>query len=104
MEDKYQIEIIEWCNYQIKVMYAYDPMRMAEYYDEPMSHIQIVTIEPERAALPITDTGYKSHFIPESNIAKYGSAKDYVLAWLNEAATSPAWIKAEEERRQYSLF
>lgn len=31
-------------------------------------HIEVSTIEPERAPLPITETGYRSHFLHASTL------------------------------------
>lgn len=54
--------------------------------------------------LPITETGYKSHFLGEQEIASYGGPVEYVMAWLNFAADSAFWRDAEERSKQYSLF
>lgn len=63
-------------------------------------HIEIRTAE----RLPITETGYKSHFIQPDELTLFASAIAFVEEWLEEAAHSPAWIRYREERRQLSLF
>ena len=67
-----------------------------------MDHIEVISAE--RVPLPITETGYKSLFIPPERIAEFGSATDYVLAWLDHAAEAESWKGREAEARQLSLF
>lgn len=69
-----------------------------------IDHIEIRTVDPENAPLPITETGYKSHFIQEEYLAEYDNAKEYVLAWLDHESKKAGWLAGEEKRRQYSLF
>lgn len=59
---------------------------------------------PERAPLPITETGYKSHFCDRREIEAAGGPVAYALAWLDMAADSKTWREACAARRQLSLF
>lgn len=68
------------------------------------SHLEIRSAEPERAPLPITETGYRSHFCPAAVIDDAGGPVAFVLAWLDQAARSPSWKAGEVARRQLSLF
>lgn len=68
------------------------------------SHLEVTSAEPERAALPITETGYKSHFCSASQIDDAGGPVAFVLAWLDEAGASPKWKAGEVSRRQMVLF
>jgi hypothetical protein len=67
-----------------------------------IDHIEVVSVD--RVPLPITGTGYKSHFISPERIAEFGTPVDFVMAWLDHATGSAEWIKAEFESRQLSLF
>jgi hypothetical protein len=67
-----------------------------------MDHIAVTTAG--RVALPITETGYRSHFLPPEQIAEYGDAISYVLAWLDHEAESKAWKTHEAKTRQLELF
>ena len=67
-----------------------------------IDHIEVVSVD--RVSLPITGTGYKSHFISPERIAEIGTPVDYVIAWLDHAAESAEWRKAEFESRQLCLF
>ncbi|MHC5656336.1 hypothetical protein [Stappia sp. ICDLI1TA098] len=66
------------------------------------AHLEIES--DTRQALPVTETGYKSHFPPVTHIAKYGGPVAFVMAWLDAAAQSAAWHERERQSRQLSLF
>lgn len=53
-----------------------------------------------RAVLPITETGYRSHFIACGTVAVHGGAIAFVTAWLEHEAAQTGW-KADA---QLSLF
>ena len=71
---------------------------------DQIDHLDVQSISPERARLPITETGYKSHFHHEEALAEYSDAKAYVLAWLDHEAKSPKWKAYVESQQQLSLF
>jgi hypothetical protein len=52
-----------------------------------------------RTPLPLTETGYKSHFIPAGTIHHHGGAVAFVTAWLEHEAKRLGWSGA-----QLSLF
>ena len=74
-----------------------------------IAHIEVET--EDRAPLPFTETGYRSHFLPRDDVEHYGGPLEYVLAWLAHEADKPAWRqvlreqqKRRNEERQLSLF
>jgi len=69
-----------------------------------MAHLEIESITPERAPLPITDTGYRSHFTAPETVAAYGGPVSFVEAWLETESQAPDWRNQEQARRQFSLF
>lgn len=69
-----------------------------------VDHLQIETLEPKRAPLPITGTGYLSHFISKKVIDKAEEPAAYVRAWLDQSATKKGWSEIEVTVRQYSLL
>jgi len=69
-----------------------------------IAHLQITSAEPHRAPLPITETGYLSHFCSAAVIDDAGGPVAYVSGWLDQAAASPRWKAGEVSRRQMSLF
>lgn len=100
----YTTETLIWQSYEIEVRYDPDPFNLTSSDREAMSHIEIRTITPEKAALPITKTGYKSHFTPTGNIDNYETPVAFVKEWLNYEAQSEDWKVALENSRQMSLF
>lgn len=64
----------------------------------------VTSVAPERAKLPITETGYRSHFLSKGVVEAAGGPTACVTAWLDEAAKSKAWQRHEAESRQLSLF
>jgi hypothetical protein len=62
-----------------------------------VDHIEIRT--EDRAPLPVTETGYRSHFIPPRTVAEHGGAVAFVTAWLEYEAAQTGWSGA-----QLSLF
>jgi hypothetical protein len=69
------------------------------------AHLEIRSIRPERARLPITDTGYRSHFHQPGTIeARGGDVVVQVIAWLDEEARKPEWRRYVDAIRQGELF
>jgi hypothetical protein len=68
------------------------------------AHLEIESIAPERAHLPITETGYRSHFTSPDSVAAYGGPVAFVEAWLETESQAPDWRREEQQRRQLSLF
>jgi len=54
--------------------------------------------------LPVTETGYRSHFIHQDEFALFEDVVAFAEQWLDASATSKDWIKFKEESRQLSLF
>ncbi|HRD76441.1 MAG TPA: hypothetical protein PK264_10955 [Hyphomicrobiaceae bacterium] len=72
-----------------------------DYISKGWSHIELTVISPRGAPLPITSTGYLSHFLDEADLAAAGGP---FLAWLDREAASKAWHRAEFAWRQGDLF
>ena len=71
-------ETLVWQVQEIEVRYDPAPFNIASHIGEVISHIEIRTIAPEKAALPITETGYKSHFTPNGNVDNYKTPVAFV--------------------------
>lgn len=71
-----------------------------------IAHLGIRSIVPKGAPLPITSTGYLSHFHRIGTIeARGGDVVAQVTAWLNEeAATNREWFAHVEASRRGDLF
>ncbi len=66
-------------------------------------HLEVMSEKP-RVPLPITETGYRSLFLPGGGVDDAGGALAYVTRWLDHAAKSATWKTAERDMRQGSLF
>jgi hypothetical protein len=93
------IETLDWRGVLIEI--SYEPRWLG---DNIIAHLELRTIQPDCAPLPITETGYKSHFIPRGCVEDMGGPTAYVLAWLADAAKRKGWADIEAAARQYTLF
>lgn len=69
-----------------------------------LSHLEVETIQPKKAPLPFTETGYRSHFTGADDIESAGGPVAYVEAWLDWASRSPEWKDRQDRDRQYALL
>jgi hypothetical protein len=69
-----------------------------------MAHLEIESIRPARAPLPMTETGYRSHFIQPNEVERFGGPEAYVEAWITELAGTAAWHQTDAASRQLALF
>ena len=93
------METLDWRGLLVQV--SYEPHWMS---GGDIAHLQVETLEPARAPLPITETGYRSHFIAQGSVEAQGGPSSYALAWLEHEALRNRWIMIEDTARQYSLF
>lgn len=63
-------------------------------------HLELRCREP----LPVTQTGYRSRFMPTDGSPEDDEVEAFVLAWLDDAADSKAWRDYEDSSQQGSLF
>jgi len=93
-----QIHRMTWQGIEIEL--TYEPNKW-----QVVAHLEVRSINPDRAPLPISETGYRSHFHPKGTVEQTeGTLVEQVTAWLDEAAKSKAWKKYVEDSRQLSLF
>ncbi len=59
----------------------------ANWLNTDLDHIEIESTP--RTRLPMTETGYRSHFIHPADLEEYSDAADFVRYWLEAAA--PEW-------------
>ena len=81
---------ITWRGIQIAITFTPEKFGMTE-------HIELHS--ENKIALPVTETGYRSHFIPVGTVAQHGDPVAYVTAWLNFEAERTGW-----RGTQLSLF
>lgn len=93
--------LINWRGIEVTV--RYHPNRWKSYgevYGVPLDHIQIES----KMANPISETGYKSHYIRRDTLSEWNSITEYVETWLNTEAETPEWKEREAAARQLTLF
>ncbi len=70
-----------------------------------IAHLEVESVNPPRAPLPITETGYLSHHHPMGTVEQgQGTLVEQVTCWLNEKARSRHWQDFVEKSRQGNLF
>ena len=98
MEQQPQVHRFTWQGIEIEAIYC--PVRWGV-----IAHLEIRSIEPPRAPLPITETGYRSQFHSCGTVeANGGDVVAQVMAWLDEEAAKPEWRRYVEASRQGELF
>ena len=88
--------VLEWQGRTIRL--TYDPLKY-----KVIDHLEIHSEDGD--PLPITKTGYRSHFFgpAKPSLAK-SEIENLVRNWLNREAKSADWQKYEAECIQLSLF
>lgn len=98
---------IEWRGVTIETQFDPDWLGLGEQKDTlglGYAHLELRVVSPEGRAIPVTETGYRSHFLSQGMVEEAGGVEAYVIAWLDEAARDRRWLLAEEQRRQLDLF
>lgn len=75
-----------------------------DYLSSGSDHLEVESIRPKKAPLPITETGYRSHFLPALELMNAGGPVTFVTAWIEQEAKGRAWSKSATARQQGDLF
>ena len=87
--------VIKWQNLPIRVTYR-------PQYSEGITHVEIYS--GDKVPLPITQTGYKSHFFLSDTPPSINEIVEWVLDWLNKDAQSKEWQDYLIQSKQMDLF
>ena len=92
----------EWQGLSFVITYypKWMPLKNSDFI---MARLEIQSGSPE-TKLPITETGYRSHFLHPDEIAARGGVEKYVQGWFDYASQSPEWKKNQRINCQPSLF
>ena len=94
---EYQEHRIYWCGIAITIRCC------PNWLNTGWSHLEAQSSDLTR--LPITETGYRSHFMPPEELAEWDDDPvSFVTDWLNHDAQLSAWQEHERANRQRSLF
>ena len=75
-----------------------------DYISKGWTHLELIVVKPKGAPVPITGTGYLSHFLDEDLLAKHDGPVAFFTAWLEREARTKQWAKTEFKWRQGDLF
>lgn len=75
-----------------------------DYLSSGSDHIEVESIKPRKAPLPITDTGYRSHFLSALELMNAGGPVTFVKTWIERDSKGKAWSKAATAKQQGDLF
>ena len=100
-ERQIETEALVWEGITLSVSYEPNWLGMSSH---DVSHLEVQVLEPEGEPLPITETGYRSHFLHRGIVEEEGGPAAFVRRWLNAEANTKAWRKLVESRRQLELF
>lgn len=101
MENQRSIETftVDWQGIALLVSYE---VRWLYLESTDSAHLQAKSVG--RIQLPITETGYRSHFVPAEEIAQSGGPVACAAAWLDYMAQLREWRVYSEASRHLSLF
>lgn len=99
MSSTYQTFRIEWQGIGIEVRWA---ARWTSSTAYPIAHLELVS--DGRAKLPVTETGYRSHFTNRETVEDHGGPVAFAIAWLDHEAQSDAWKRYIDASKQLTLF
>lgn len=68
------------------------------------AHLEVRSIQPVKAPMPFTPTGYRSAFPEAEAVDAMGGPVGYVQAWLDKEGKGKAWKARSEAERQLTLF
>lgn len=102
MSKEYETYQLNWDGIHIEIRWAKNWMDFDDGTN--MGHLEIRSIEPEKHPLPITETGYRSHFLYAHELNEYGGPENYVEAWLANDSKSQAWAVRKADFQQLALF
>lgn len=77
---------IIWREVRIEITFTPDSFGMVD-------HIELRT--EGRMLLPVTETGYRSHFMSKGTVAEHGGAVAFAVAWLDHEAARIDWHGAQ---------
>ncbi len=73
-----------------------------EAFGGTIAHLEVMS--ENRVRIPITETGYRSHFCHLSDIEAHGGPIEFARAWLDQASQSPDWKSYLKDKDTQSFF
>jgi len=95
---------IDWNDLTLEIAWEPAWLSRAVLGDAPVGHLQVTSIAPARAPLPVSETGYRSLFIDPARVIAEGGPLNFVRAWLDHEAATPSWRAQVDAARQGVLL
>ncbi len=95
---------ITWLNPLTSETIAVRITHSRDYLASGTDHIEVESVRPKKAPLPISETGYRSHFLPPLELVNAGGPVTFVTAWIEREAAGKAWVKTATVKAQGDLF
>ncbi len=94
MEDPRETVEIQWQGIAVTIHVA------RNWLNTGFHHIEVKANQ----SLSITNTGYRSHFMPPAELEQCETVEAFVRDWLNDAALAKQWQDYLAAQRQLRLF
>lgn len=96
--------MMDWRGITLEITYEPNWLNIGDRCPE-LGHAHLeVRSRPDGVRLPITETGYRSHFLHAEEVDQAGGPVEYVKAWMDHMAQSREWADHVENSRQLSLL
>ena len=102
MNTDYEIQKITWDDIEIEVRWSPDYLSFDS--GTYLGHLELESLSPKKHPLPMTRTGYRSHFIHPDEIAEYGGVLNFVEDWIKAESKSNEWLERKAAFNQMALF
>ena len=80
----YEFSFITWQGIELEIRFARDWLGSSKTA-YPMAHIEVEAISPKLTALPITETGYRSHYCLHDRVFGIEYFRlQHILIWSTE--------------------
>lgn len=89
-----QVTTLVWRDIPVEITFT------RHVFGQDLDHVELRA--PQR--LPVTQTGYRSHFMPHDQDLDLERLKTWVIAWLDEKSQDKAWLDWVECSKQGDLF
>ena len=100
-QHRYDTHHIDWRGIRIRITYERNWLAIEGHNP---CHLTLTSEVPARCPLPLTETGYLSHFTDPALVDEAGGPVEFVVAALDMAATSGDWQRLEADAQQMKLF
>tara|TARA_B100000745_G_scaffold248580_1_gene170618 strand:+ start:3557 stop:3844 length:288 start_codon:yes stop_codon:yes gene_type:complete len=93
MAEKQAVSVI-WRDVPIEITFT------RHVFGQNFDHVELRAPQP----LPVTQTGYRSHFMPHDPDLDLDRLKTWVIAWLDEKSQDKSWRDWVQRSKQGDLF